>query len=244
MTAQFLFDVDGTLTSSRGRINEEFRLFMIDFCEKYECYLVTGSDQAKTIEQLGTFLYDRFKQQHQCSGNQIFENSITNVHESKWTLPIVCREWMEDKVTKSIFPFKKGVHIEERPGTVNFSIPGRGICERARKEYIRWDNDYVERVLLAAEFNKKFEDIGVQAQVGGETGLDITPIGSDKSQVLDFIMGSDIHFFGDACQEGGNDYPLAKVILEKNLGKVYNVRDWEETYDYLKEIDNAISSIR
>ena len=243
MIQQFLFDVDGTLTPSRGRINEEFRLFMIEFCRKYDCYIVTGSDQQKTVEQLGGYLYDRFKQQHQCSGNQIFENTITKVYESEWTLPTEVREYLEQCVKNSIFPFKKGVHIEDRPGMVNFSIPGRGIDELGRREYVHWDNNLGERVALAAQINNKFKHLNINAQIGGETGLDITPIGFDKSQTLNGIKG-EVAFFGDACQEGGNDYPLAKAILEKNQGTVYNVRDWNETYEILREIDNAIPSIR
>lgn len=32
MTKSFIFDVDGTLTPSRGRIDEDFRLWFAQFC--------------------------------------------------------------------------------------------------------------------------------------------------------------------------------------------------------------------
>ena len=233
---KFLFDVDGTLTPSRGRINEDFRLYMVDFCERHDCYIVTGSDQQKSIEQLGGYLYDRFKKQFQCNGNQVFENSITPVYELEWTLPAECKEWMEEKVSTNIFPFKTGNHIEERVGMANFSIVGRNAEQIHRREYVRWDHDRDERLLLATEFNNKFTHLGVQAQVGGETGLDVTPIGKDKSQVLEWF-DEEVYFFGDACYEGGNDYPLAKKIIEKNVGSVYNVDTWKETWNLLKQLE-------
>ena len=232
---KFLFDVDGTLTPSRGKIQEDFRLFMIDFCEQNDCYLVTGSDQKKTIEQLGGYLYDRFKKQFQCSGNQVFENSITPIYETEWKLPDECREWMEDKLSKNIFPFKTGKHIEERVGTVNFSIVGRNATDIHRREYIHWDNDRDERILLATEFNSKFNSSGIQAQIGGETGLDITPKEADKSQVLNWF-DEEVYFFGDACEKGGNDYPLANAIIKNKQGSYYSVRDYKETWEILKEI--------
>jgi len=242
MKKLFLFDVDGTLTPSRGRINEDFRLYMINFCEKHDCYIVTGSDQEKSIEQLGGYLYDRFKKQFQCNGNQVFENSVTQIYESEWKLPTECKEWMEEKVSKSISPFKTGRHIEERVGMANFSILGRNAGTFSRREYVTWDKETNERMLLAKEFNENFKGLGVQAQVSGETGLDVTPIGKDKSQVLEWF-DDEVYFFGDACYEGGNDYPLASAIIEKGQGSVYNVDTWKETCEKLKEIDFALSSI-
>ena len=236
MTTRYLFDVDGTLTPSRGRINEDFRLFMIDFCESNECYIVTGSDQEKTIEQIGAYLYDRFKLQFQCNGNQVFENSITQVHELDWQLPLECKEWMENKLSKSIFPFKTVRHIEERVGMTNFSIVGRNAKELHRREYIHWDKENDERLVLATEFNNTFFDMGVQAQIGGETGLDVTPIGKDKSQVLERVK-DEVCFFGDACFKGGNDYSLANAIIENNRGTFCHVKDYEETWSKLLEIN-------
>lgn len=239
---KFLFDCDGTLTPSRGKIQEDFRLYMVDFCERYDCYIVTGSDQEKTIEQLGGYLYDRFKKQFQCNGNQVFENSVTPEYELIWKLPEECREWMEDKLSKSIFPFKTGKHIEERMGMVNFSIVGRNAKDLHRREYIHWDNNRDERFILATEFNSKFGSLGVQAQIGGETGLDVTPIGNDKGQVLKWF-DDDVCFFGDACERGGNDYPLASAIIENKQGSVYNVKDYNETWSILRELQKGFDNI-
>ena len=50
----YLFDVDGTLTPSRGVIDDDFKKWLINFALKHNVVLVTGSDRPKTIEQLGT----------------------------------------------------------------------------------------------------------------------------------------------------------------------------------------------
>ena len=50
---KFIFDVDGTLTPSRKQMDIGFSSEFLIFCCKYDTYLVTGSDRAKTIEQVG-----------------------------------------------------------------------------------------------------------------------------------------------------------------------------------------------
>ena len=50
---KFIFDVDGTLTPSRGKIDPDFLQFMLYFAGINDVYLVTGSDRDKTLEQVG-----------------------------------------------------------------------------------------------------------------------------------------------------------------------------------------------
>ena len=73
--------------------------------------------------------------------------------------------------------------------------------------------------------------------LGGQTGIDIGPKGSDKSQILrDFNDDDEIHFFGDRIEEGGNDYSLAKAV-EKRCGFAYNVEDYTKTWKLLSKYD-------
>ena len=243
MTAVFLFDVDGTITPSRSKIQEDFRLWLCEFAEKYHCSIVTGSDKQKTLEQIGQYCYNRFYYQWQCNGNEMYRGDFL-LEKSDWTLPEDAENWLNRALEQSKFVLRTGQHIEHRPGMVNFSIVGRGATLAERQLYVKWDKETNERVNIANHFNTIYNSRGMQAQVGGETGLDITPIGKDKAQVLDHYRETDtIYFFGDACHEGGNDHPVAKKIIENNLGFVYNVKDYKETWKILKEIDSAISSI-
>ena len=54
---KYIFDVDGTLTPSRQQIDFDFLNFLLDFANRNDVYLVTGSDRPKTIEQIGKDLY-------------------------------------------------------------------------------------------------------------------------------------------------------------------------------------------
>ena len=69
---KFIFDVDGTLTESRQQIDFKFMCFMIKFCCTYDVYLVTGSDRAKTVEQLGLDIYNRSIRVYNCSGADVY----------------------------------------------------------------------------------------------------------------------------------------------------------------------------
>jgi phosphomannomutase len=244
MSARFLFDVDGTLTPSRGKIQEDFRLWLCMFLDEHDGYLVTGSDQLKTIEQLGEYCYRHFLTAFQCNGNQVYRGPNDLIYENKWVLPEDAELWLQRALKASEFVLRTGQHIEHRSGMVNFSVVGRGATLAERQMYVKWDRETNERSKIAEQFNTIYNPRGLQAQIGGETGLDITPIGKDKSQVLeDFDKNDTIYFFGDACHEGGNDYPLAKAIIENNRGFVYNVKDYKETWNILKEIEIALSSI-
>ena len=121
---------------------------------------------------------------------------------------------------------------------VNFSIVGRGANTEQRAEYVKWDKEYNERENMALYINynnDEFKD--VTATVGGETGIDIGPTGSDKSQILtDFNKNDIIIFFGDGIFDGGNDYTLAQAIKKKGVGRTHKVSKWEETYEILKNV--------
>lgn len=230
----FIFDVDGTLTPSRGQINEDFRLWFVDFCEKNDVYLVTGSDNAKTVEQLGEYLCQWPVFIYNCSGSDVWSKG-KRVRTKEWRLPKDAHEWLSEQLCNSAFPLRTGLHFEHRPGMVNFSIVGRNANRKQREQYVAWDNEYNERDYIAHNFNLIFTEL--EAHPGGETGIDISPKGANKSQILeDFDNADEIHFFGDRMDLGGNDYPLAKAILDNELGKCYHVKDWKETWNILKSL--------
>ena len=230
---KFIFDVDGTLTPSRQPIDKEFEEFFYDFCLGNAVYLVTGSDKPKTVEQIGEKIYNRCKRAYQCNGNDVWKGE-ENIRTNKWTLPDLARTFLISCEYESQFPLRTGNHIEERPGMVNFSIVGRNATLGERKLYVEYDTKQDERNNIANAFNTMFPELS--AKVGGETGIDISPRGADKSQIIeDFDLQKDqLWFFGDAIYEGGNDYPLAKVV--KNHRKVTG---WAQTKEYLEVFQDS-----
>ena len=101
-----------------------------------------------------------------------------------------------------------------------------------RKLYVRYDTANEERVKIAKEFKKRFPDI--EAVVGGETGIDIFPVGKDKAQIVeDFDKKDKLYFFGDRMDKDGNDYSLSKKVHYAR-----SVTGWQQTKEtlcYLKE---------
>tara|TARA_Y100000992_G_C21143905_1_gene432753 strand:+ start:114 stop:818 length:705 start_codon:yes stop_codon:yes gene_type:complete len=232
---KFIFDIDGTLTLSRQPIDTSFQAFMIVFCCKHPVYLVTGSDRQKTIDQVGLDICYRAEKVYNCSGADAYKRD-TNVYRSSWELPDNVEKFLKDELDYSQFPIRNGLHIEHRPGGVNFSILGRGtgVDLSSREEYVKWDRNTGERKDIADRLKNEFPELNVQ--IGGQTGLDIS--NGDKSQILrDFNPNDELHFFGDMMNEGENDYPLSKAVEEMG-GYTYHVRDFRHTWSLLNKMCN------
>ena len=222
----YVFDVDGTLTPSRQPMNEEFKKFFIDFIDKNDVYLVTGSDYPKVVEQVGSDIAEWVKGVFCCAYNHYLVEGVT-VYANEFHLTEPIRSFLERMLIECEFPNKLGRnHIEERQGSANFSIVGRNCSLKQREEYKKWDSETHEREKIAELINLLFPQI--ECAIAGETGMDIYARGFNKGQIVNHI-GDDFIFFGDKCEPGGNDYPLAMLAPV-----YYNVKDWTETWRRLK----------
>lgn len=242
MSTAYLFDVDGTLTPSRRSMDPEFRIWFCNFISENAVYLVTGSDYEKTVEQLGVTITENVKAVYNCSGNDVWIGG-KNVHTNDWRLPEEMHTFLAERLTASGFPLRTGLHFEHRPGMLNFSVVGRNATMGERKLYVDYDTEHNERDTIVKEFNTMF-GAEVVATAGGETGIDIYPVGKDKAQILsDLSYYDSIVFFGDRCDPQGNDYTLARAVSElsegKNSlaygrGKFYHVEGWQDTWKILE----------
>jgi phosphomannomutase len=231
----FLFDVDGTLTPSRGTMDPEFKHWLWhEF--KHPIRLITGSDPEKTQEQIGMdFWSDCFV--YNCAGNHVFDHG-KEIFRSEWRLPADLEWILQAKLFASPWLIRTGKHLEHRTGLCNFSIVGRNATPEQRKMYYDWDCITKEREILAKLINMVW-GATVEATVAGETGIDIYQRGAGKDQILDQVTElGPIHFFGDRQDPAGNDYKLAQVILTKNAGQCYHVKNWQHTWDLLKELND------
>lgn len=231
----YLFDVDGTLTDSRQPIDRDFENYLMGFFSYYDCSIVTGSDYSKTEEQLGPTLCNLADYSFNCSGNSVWQKG-KEINRNLWTCPDDLREFLNSSLDRSGFDIRTGNHIEERPGTINFSIVGRNANLDKRHLYTIYDNKFNERVTIARSINNNFD--GIEAVVGGETGIDIFEKGKDKRQILEYFNDNETFcFFGDKIIPGGNDYTLAKVLEKRYSNTVFNVSSPEETFRILQQID-------
>ena len=221
MATKYIFDVDGTLTPSRGQIDPDFEKWFLNFCAKKEVYIATGSDYSKTLEQLGEKVMMAVVKSYNCSGNSVWEKGV-EVYKSNWRLDENCEFWLQAVLEQSKFPLRTGNHIEHRTGQCNFSIPGRNnLTLGERQMYVEWDNDTDEREKIAQMFNDLFQEkYNCVALVAGETGLDIIQVGCDKSQIAKDFPYGDVMFLGDKMEPGGNDYPLKVALEGKNNSSI------------------------
>ena len=228
---KFIFDVDGTITPSRGKIDPEFLPLFWELTKSEEVYLVTGSDRDKTLEQITPEIYNNCKRVYNCSGSDVYEGD-KNVYRDDWELPEKVERFLQDELDFSQFPIRNGNHIERRPGGVNFSILGRDKDPMlGREEYVKWNKIHSERRFIALRILDMFPDLTVA--LGGQTGIDIGPLGADKSQILrDFTADDEIHFFGDRMESGGNDHSLGEAV-KKMGGFTYNVDSYKDTRDVI-----------
>jgi len=235
---RWLFDVDGTLTDSRQKIDPEFHDFMLDFVLGNKVAFVTGSDRAKTVEQIGEELFDRVEYSFNCAGNEIWMNGVL-FRKNTWAPTQELIDYLTKLIDHSKFPTKTGNHIEIRNGMMNFSVTGRNGDLKVRKDYIDWDKATNERMNLREKIEHKFDNIDVF--VGGDTGLDLYPKGKNKEQVIDFLNDIEkekTYYFGDQIFRYGNDYNIAMKCNHR-----YAVRGWRDTYEilsYLKEVDYCL----
>lgn len=221
----YLFDVDGTLTPSRGAIDSDFQELFIRFFSRQskagnKVFFVTGSDKDKTIEQVGRRLWLSVDGCFQNSGNQLYKNGHL-IQENIWHPPLGLIIRLKEILNKSLWHGTATNNIEKRIGVINFSTIGRSCTQEQREEYEAWDLINKERTSIQKSLQEEFPELDIA--IGGQISMDIYPRGKDKAQVLGQIHGRTV-FFGDNCLEGGNDYTISQKCDE-----YYNVKNWKET---------------
>jgi phosphomannomutase len=222
----FLFDVDGTLTEARKSIDNDFRKFFGEWVTRrrtkgHRVFLVTGSDKPKTIEQIGVPLYRNVNGCYQSCGNEFFIRNRP-IKKSEWKMSEEMRQDIMSIVRKSKWYGKAEQNIEERVGMANLSTVGRTANDVLRREYYNWDKHSSERLEIVHILSERYPELDFA--IGGEISVDFYPKGKDKSQVIsDMKWGANI-FFGDRCDEGGNDHSIAMA------SDIYHdVDNWQQT---------------
>jgi phosphomannomutase len=232
----YIFDIDGTLTDPRQKINTEFAETFKEFCSKNTVYLVTGSDIDKAYEQLGSDIIDlHTKGVFTSMGNTLHVNGV-RIYANQMLIPPNLIDDLNRVLSKYHLP-KTGNHIEYRGGMINFSLIGRNATQEQREQYAKDKGCQTIRKNVVRYLKGLYESEGLDFFVGGQISIDIQPKGKDKRQSIEWI--SDYHlnpkmkFFGDKVSEGGNDFTAAQEVLSRG-GEVVSVDSWQETEKILK----------
>ena len=227
----YIFDVDGTLTEPRDKMDSNFANEFILWSLKKQCYIATGSDYKKTQEQVPWDVLDCFKNVFCCMGNEVRGDMGLVIEKSEFILPETLDYDLQQFLKNSNFTLKTGNHIEFRTGMVNFSIVGRNADYEQRSFYNMWDRENGERQSIADYINKNYPTLN--ASVGGSISIDIIEEGQDKGQVIQHLENAGatkIVFVGDRCFPGGNDHGIIRELEKSDLAfEWYNVSGPDET---------------
>ena len=118
---------------------------------------------------------------------------------------------------------------------LNVSPIGRNCTQEEREEFEKYDKGAGVRQAMVEVLENEFDDFKLKFSIGGQISFDIFPQGWDKSFCLQFLEKEEfdeIHFFGDKCYPGGNDFEIYDD--PRVIGHAVN--DPEDTINQLTEI--------
>jgi len=230
MKKVYLFDIDGTLTPPRQKMDENFAEFFLPFAKENIVYLATGSDIEKAREQVDKRILMMCRGVFACSGNEFWERDKKIYSKEFYAQPKLVT-FLEQCIKESQFPIKTGNHLEHRAGMLNFSVVGRNATLEQRAKYHEWDNHKRERMGIAVTLLAQPTKFGnVDVSIGGEISIDIYPKGKDKSQAVKTVRqlhGLPIVFMGDKTEPNGNDYPAVRALNAGDTAR--HVENWKMT---------------
>lgn len=214
-TVLALFDVDGTLTAPRKKVTPEMLEFMAALRGKVTCGIVGGSDFTKIREQLGDDVLDRFD--YVFSENGLMAHKGTELLATQSLKSHLGEDNLKQFINFTLreiadidIPVKRGTFIEFRNGMLNVSPVGRNCSQEERVAFEQYDKTHKVRETLVAKLREQFKHLGLTFSIGGQISFDVFPKGWDKTFCLQFVDKEfeTIHFFGDHCYEGGNDFEI------------------------------------
>lgn len=131
-------------------------------------------------------------------------------------------------------PIKRGTFLEYRTGLLNVSPIGRNCSYDERSVFYEEDKESGVRLKMRQDLLTEFKDYEIDVSIGGQISMDIFPTGWDKRFCLQYLIDdfSEIHFFGDRTEAGGNDHEIYED--ERTIG--HSVKNPEDTINHLIEL--------
>lgn len=246
------FDIDQTLNIAKTPIPPEIVEVLVrclnhfEICpisgQKFEQFLIQIVDELKkagvTDQQLthlhlfvaqGTQYYRYSLDQHDWVQVYNYPLKPEDVVKITTVLEETVRElgyWEADKLLPG------DEIIENRLSQVTFSALGQamGISEK-----YNWDPDCKKRQAIVAKCRERLPDF--LYEIGGTTSINVAAPGMNKEFGMTHLLEelkvqkSDVLYFGDMTQPGGNDYP----VVQMGIGTI-TVRSHEDTLYALRGI--------
>ena len=219
MKKLIVFDLDGTLATSKQAIDEDMGRLFVELLGIRSIAVISGGDWPQFERQLLGQLppTDTFAKLFllPTSGTKFyrFDRMWTQIYADTFTA--IERQQVKDALAQAVTESglgSKGVwgdQIEDRGSQITFSGLGQQAPPDAKAA---WDPDIQKRNRLKSLLDRALPDFAVR--IGGSTSIDVTRPGIDKAygirklaQLTGFGL-PEMLFVGDALYPGGNDAPV------------------------------------
>ncbi|MDD3302224.1 MAG: HAD-IIB family hydrolase [Candidatus Gracilibacteria bacterium] len=245
MFKMIVFDMDGTLTPSRGEMEPSMITLFKELLKKYKVGVISGGDFIQFQIQILNFIGD---DEELLKNLYICPTCSTKMYiykDKNWE-KLYSYDFTDDEKNHIKEIFEKAINdlnlkpekiygelVEDRGTQVTYAVLGQQAPRELKSAY---DPDFEKR--------KKIRDYiiddltGFDILIGGSTSIDVTRKGVDKAYGVQKLIETtgieknQIIFVGDAVFSGGNDFPpLEKLGITTK--KVFNLQDTEE---FIKEL--------
>lgn len=244
------FDVDQTINVAKTPITDEIAALLVKCLDHFEICPISGQkfDQfmiqivnrlpSPTPEQLshlhlfvaqGTqyYKFDQAKNDWiQVYSYPLTDEQITKISKTIKQAASELGYWEEDKLAPD------DEIIENRLSQVTFSALGQHASTEAK---YAWDADHTKRDKIAARCKELAPEF--EYEVAGTTSINAVTPGMNKSFGMARLLEqlkvekTDVLYFGDMTQPGGNDYPVVEMGFD-----TITVRNHEDTAFALRGI--------
>lgn len=203
------FDLDGTLTQHKSKLDTEAAAVLSALAEKYRLLMVGAGSCRRIFEQMNRFPLDII-------GNYGMESAVYDPESGDIRIsadpPVPCDKDLQNARAARLrekhgFTDYAGDSVEfHASGCVTFAVLGTAA---QLPEKLAFDPDRSRRRAILDEVRAEFSDFNVF--VGGTSSFDMTPGHYDKYHALDRycreqgFRHDEVLFFGDDFGPGGND---------------------------------------
>jgi HAD superfamily hydrolase (TIGR01484 family) len=245
-----VFDLDGTLASSKASLDAEMAALLGVLLGVVKVAVISGGGWPQFETQLLSLLPrdDRLRNLSllPTCGTQFFH------YAPGWTL-LYAENFSDEEKQRIVQALNEaiessdfridttwGEQIEDRESQITFSALGQ---QAPLGEKEKWDPDFAKRKKMQAHLEQRLP--GFSVRLGGTTSVDVTKLGIDKGHGMRKLrdhLGIGLHemlFIGDALFPGGNDYPAKEAGVES-----IQVRDPNESKRVIEAIIACLGRAR
>ena len=256
-----LFDLDGTLTPSRGHITSNNYNAIYKLLENnIRVGIVTGSSLEYVKQQIPVELFLDGLEVFSCNGTQhnvLVEGQWKTIGEG-YDIKDVLGSVAYSQLVLTLLQAQRyvmmsfdlpytGSFVSYRGSMVNWSPIGREATQKERQKFVdfdmknKWRDTTIETIRNNIEGLPLKQNVKLLIKLAGETSFDIYPEGWDKTIVLKrFSEGEKLWFIGDRCSGNGNDKEIYEALVGQ--GTAFSVKHHTETPEIVKDIINRINN--